>query len=144
MIQKVMMYLIDTNVISEIRKKEKANSGVQRFFVEANQKNKSIYISVITIGELRRGIEKLIHRGDIRQANQLEDWLKLILNEYQDNLLVMDEQVAQLWGKLRVPHHEHALDKQISATAILNELTVVTRNVDDFRKTGAKILNPFD
>ena len=138
------MYLIDTNVVSELRKKEKANNGVLNFFLEANKHNESLYLSVITIGELRRGIERLIHRGDVKQANQLEQWLELILNEYENNLLAMDEQIAQLWGKLRVPHYEHALDKQISATAILNELTVVTRNIDDFRKTGAKILNPFN
>ena len=138
------MYLIDTNVVSELRKKEKANNGVLNFFLEANKNNESLYLSVITIGELRRGIERLIHRGDVKQANQLEQWLELILNEYENNLLAMDEQIAQLWGKLRVPHYEHALDKQISATAIINGLTVVTRNVKDFRKTGAKVLNPFE
>ena len=138
------MYLIDTNVVSELRKKEKANNGVLNFFLEANKHNESLYLSVITIGELRRGIERLIHRGDVKQANQLEQWLDLILNEYENNLLAMDEQIAQLWGKLRVPHYEHALDKQISATAIINGLTVVTRNVKDFRKTGAKVLNPFE
>lgn len=138
------MYLIDTNVISEIRKKKKANNGVLNFFSEAVKKNECLYISVITIGELRRGIDLLLYRGDIKQANQLDKWLASILNEYHDNILNIDEQVAQLWGKLRVPHHEHAIDKQISATAIINNLILVTRNIKDFEKTGVKILNPFD
>jgi len=137
------MYLIDTNVISELRKKKKANNGVLNFFAEVTQHNENTYISAITIGELRRGIELLMYRGDVSQAKQLEKWLELILNEYQDNVLDIDEHVAQLWGKLRVPHYEHAIDKQISATAIINGLTVVTRNVKDFRKTGVKVLNPF-
>ncbi|MDX2505701.1 MAG: type II toxin-antitoxin system VapC family toxin [Gammaproteobacteria bacterium] len=137
------MYLIDTNLISEIRKKKKANNGVLKFFSEVVKKNECLYISAITIGELRRGIDLLLYRGDIKQAKQLDKWLGSILDEYQDNIIDIDEQVAQLWGKLRVPHHEHAIDKQISATAIINNLILVTRNVKDFEKTGVKVLNPF-
>lgn len=138
------MYLIDTNVLSEIRKKEKANKGVMDFFESAINEDEKLYLSVITIGELRRGVELIRHRRDIRQANQLEKWLELILTEYQDNILEFDEDTAQLWGKLRVPHHENAIDKQIAATAIIHGLTVVTRNENDFSKTGAKVLNPFN
>jgi len=137
------MFLIDTNVISEIRKKQKINKGVKLFLKSVIDDNKALYISVITIGELRRGIEFIRHRGDIKQANQLEKWLVLILNEYQDNILEIDDDIAQLWGKLRSPHPENALDKQIAATAIIHDLTVVTRNDKDFIKTGVKILNPF-
>ena len=97
----------------------------------------------ITIGELRRGIELLRHRGDSRQAEQLEEWLEALLSEYQDFILVIDTDIAQLWGRLRVPHPENALDKQIAATALIHDLTVVTRNQTDFRKTGVRVLNPF-
>jgi len=138
------MFLIDTNVISEIRKKQKINNGVKQFLKSVLDENTSLYISVITIGELRRGIELIRHRGDIQQADQLEKWLVLILTEYQDNILELDEDIAQLWGKLRSPHPENALDKQIAATAIIHDLTVVSRNDKDFVKTGAKVLNPFD
>ena len=138
------MYLLDTNVLSEIRKKQNANKGVRKFFERVIADNEQVYVSVITIGELRRGVELIRHRGDVRQANQLEKWLGVILSEYQDFLLDVNEDIAQLWGKLRVPHHENALDKMIAATAIINDLAVVTRNTKDYQKTGAKVLDPFE
>ncbi len=138
------MYLIDTNVLSEIRKKQKANKGVRQFFELITKEEENVYVSVVTIGELRRGIELIKHRGDTRQANQLEKWLGVILNDYQDNILSLDEDIAQLWGTLRAPHPETALDKQIAATALIHGLTVVTRNSKDFTKTGVKALNPFE
>jgi len=138
------MYLIDTNILSEIRKKKDANKGVMRFFKQTIKNEDRLYLSVITIGELRRGIELIRHRNDIRQANILEKWLNVILHDYQDYILGIDEDVAQLWGKLRSPHHEHALDKQIAATALIHGLTIVTRNEKDFLKTGVKIINSFD
>ncbi len=136
------MYLIDTNVISEIRKKQ-VNKGVNEFLNTVINKNSKLYISVITIGEIRRGIELIHHRGDIKQAHQLEEWLELILMEYQDSIINIDEDIAQLWGKLRSPHPENALDKQIAATALIYNLTVVTRNDKDFNNTGVTVLNPF-
>lgn len=138
------MYLIDTNVLSEIRKKKSANKGVNKFFRYAIKNNDKLYISVITIGELRRGVELIRHRRDTRQANLLEKWLGMVLTEYAENILEIDEDTAQLWGKLRSPHPEHALDKLIAATAMINGLTVVTRNEKDFNMTGVKVLNPFD
>ncbi len=138
------MYLVDTNVLSEIRKKKSANKGVAQFFKVAIKNDDRLYLSVTTIGELRRGVELIRHRGDTKQANQLEKWLNVILNEYKDNILEIDEDVAQLWGKLRAPHHEHAMDKQIAATALIHGLIVVTRNEKDFIRTGVKVLNPFE
>ncbi len=138
------MYLIDTNVLSEIRKNQKANKGVRRFFEVASKEEQNLYVSVVTIGELRRGIELIQHRGDLRQARLLEKWLGLILDDYQDNILDINQDTAQLWGKLRAPHPENALDKQIAATALIHGLTVVTRNSKDFTKTGVMVLNPFE
>ena len=137
------MYLVDTNVNSEVRKKSKANAGVRAFFKQAIAVVARLFISVVTVGELRRGVEAIRHRGDVRQANQLEKWLVALLTEYQDHMLDIDPDVAQLWGRLRVPHPENALDKQIAATALIYELTVVTRNHKDFVKTGVRVLNPF-
>jgi predicted nucleic acid-binding protein len=137
------MYLIDTNVLSELRKQRKADRGVQRFFKQAAENEDALYLSVVTIGELRRGIELIRHRGDSAQASRLEAWLGVILEEYADHILGLDADTAQLWGKLRSPHHEHALDKQIAATALIYGLTVVTRNDRDFRRTGAEVMNPF-
>ncbi len=100
-------------------------------------------LSVVTVGELRRGVELIRHRGAARQANQPEKWPEGLLTEYQDHILDINPNIAQLWGRLRVPHAENALDKQIAATALIYELTVVTRNHKDFVKTGVPVLNPF-
>ena len=137
------MYLVDTNVISEARKKSKANTGVRAFFKQAIKDETRIFISVVTVGELRRGVESIRYRGDVRQTNQLEKWLENLMDEYQDHILDINQDIAQLWGRLRVPHPENALDKQIAATALIYELTVVTRNHKDFVKTGVRALNPF-
>lgn len=77
------MYLIDTNVVSEARKRDKANPGVIRFFEQAQVIGDPLYVNVITIGEIRRGIELIRHRGDTRQARQLESWLALLLREFE-------------------------------------------------------------
>lgn len=137
------MYLIDTNVISEARKREKADPGVKAFFAGAIERGLAIFLSVATIGELRRGVELIRHRGDDNQADRLERWLAQVARDYRENLLPLDADAAQIWGRLRVPHPENALDKQIAATALLHDLTVVTRNVGDFAGTGTPTLNPF-
>lgn len=138
------MFLIDTNVISEIRKGKRTNQGVQAFFQRAEADASPLYLSVVTVSELRRGVDLIRHRGDLRQASTLDAWLATILSDYAPNILPIDIDVGQLWGHLRVPHPEHALDKLIAATALINDLTVVTRNVDDFAKTGVRLVNPFD
>ena len=137
------MYLIDTNVISEARKKHHANSGVRKFFKKAVTDSVPLYISVVTIGELRRGIELLRHRGDLSQATQLDKWLTTIVESYREHILDFSEAEAQVWGTLRVPNPEHALDKQIAATALTYGLTVVTRNIEDFAGSRIEVYNPF-
>ena len=137
------MYLIDTNVLSELRKGAKANPGVREFFNGLHDDQSPMYVSVVTIGELRRGVEKIQHRGDKAQAKKLEEWLSLICAEHSDSILSFDEEMAHVWGRLRVPLHENPLDKQIAATALIHDLTVVTRNVADFEGTGVRLINPF-
>lgn len=137
------MYLIDTNIISEARKGKRANPGVQRFFETVGRDEQDVFLSVITIGELCRGIDLMRRRGDADQAAVLEAWLTGIINEYSEHILPIDADTAQLWGRLRVSHPENALDKLIAATALIHDLTVVTRNQRDFQGAGAGVLNPF-
>jgi predicted nucleic acid-binding protein len=137
------MYLVDTDVISEARKLDKANPGVREFFRNSGRDHTPLYLSVITIGELRQGVESIRYRGDKPQAVQLERWLNRITNDYARAILPFDEDTAQVWGRLRVPHPENPLDKQIAATALMYDLTVVTRNSAHYQPTGVKLLNPF-
>jgi predicted nucleic acid-binding protein len=111
------MYLIDTNVISELRKRKSANPNVIAFFAETKQQQTPMFLSAVTVGELRRGVDLILYRGD--------------------------QAVAQVWGKLRVPHPENPLDKQIAATALVHKLIIVTRNEKDFMGTGVEVFNPF-
>lgn len=137
------MYLLDTNVISEVRKRAGANPGVRDFFRHVFDDKIRTFISVVTVGELRRGVEAVRFRGDKHQAGRLEQWLEGLLEEYADHVLEIDAPIAQMWGALRVPHPQNALDKQIAATAFIHGLTVVTRNEKDFACTGVPVLNPF-
>jgi len=137
------MYLIDTDVISEIRKGEKANAGVRAFFESASREELDLYLSVVSIGELRQGVERIRHRGDAEQARLLERWLKQVSRAYADAILPIDEETAHVWGRLRVPNPENPLDKQIAATALIHDLTVVTRNKEHFTPTGVRLKNPF-
>lgn len=135
------MYLVDTNVISEARKGKNANAGVKSFWTSANESD--LYISVLTIGEIHRGVSNIALRGDMEQSRKLEKWLDLIVTDYADRILAFDEACAQVWGKMMSPHPQHPIDKQIAAIALLYNLIVVTRNVDDFNGTGVSLLNPF-
>jgi predicted nucleic acid-binding protein len=137
------MYLVDTDVISEARKGEKGNPGVRRFFQDMERGNIPLYLSAITIGELRQGVESVRHRGDEPQARLLERWLNRVTSTFEDAILAFDEDTAEIWGRLRVPNPENPLDKQIAATALINDLTVVTRNTSHYGPTGVRILNPF-
>lgn len=136
-----MSYLLDTNVFSEIRKGDEANADVRRWWrtVEIG----SIHISVIVIGEIRRGAER-IRRRDSRQAIALERWLEQLQMTYADRIVNIDVRVADLWGRLQVPNPLPTIDSLLAATAIVHDLVLVTRNVKDVYVTGAQCLNPFE
>ena len=138
------MYLIDTDVISEARKGEKANAGVRSFFRKATQESAALYLSVITVGELRRGVEAIRCRGDVPQAARLERWLDRLSADFGQAILPFDQDAAHVWGRLRAPDAANPLDKQIAATALIHDLTVATRNVSHYETTGVRLLNPFD
>ena len=137
------VYLIDTNVISEVRKQTKANPDVAAFFAQVAAADEPVYLSSVTVGELRRGVELMRHRGDRDHAARLETWLSSVLEQYGAQILAFDADAAQVWGRLRVPDPAHEIDKQIAAIALVNDLTVVTRNIADFVGTGVRTHNPF-
>ena len=137
------MYLIDTNVVSEARKGAKANRGVAAFFETVAASGEPVFLSAISIGELRRGVELIRRRGDADQARRLETWLATVIESFGERILAFDADAAQIWGHLRVPDPNHALDKQIAAIALVNDLTLVTRNLADFEESGVKLANLF-
>lgn len=135
------MYLLDTNVISELRKGARANPGVRAFF--ATLEPQDIHLTVQTLGEIRRGVENIRRRGDLEQAARLEAWLDAVVQEHAPHILGFDLDAAQIWGKLMSPSPHHPIGKQIAAIALLYDLTVVTRNTADFAATGVRLINPF-
>jgi len=138
------MFLVDTNVISEARKGRRADPGVQAFWAAAARNDSPLFLAAVTVGELRRGVELIRHRGAQPQALLLEQWLDAVLQTYGDRVLALDADAAQIWGRLRVPNPHHAIDKQIAALALLHDLTLVTRNTEDFGGAGVRLLNPFE
>lgn len=135
-----MPYLLDTNIISEIRKRKRANQGVVEFFVSTDPD--TVYLPVQVIGEIRSGIDGLRHR-DSTQAAALETWLTLVLHEYSERILLFDIECALVWGRLIAGHSQNLIDKQIAAIALVHDLVVVTNNIKDFMPCGVKTLNPF-
>lgn len=135
------MYLLDTNIVSEARKGARANPGVIAFRAKV-LKNED-FLPAQVVGELRRGVENLRVRGDLPQATLLEGWLESVLEEYADRILSFDAGCAQIWGSITSSNNQNMIDKQVAAMALQYDLTVVTRNIDRFAGTGAKLLNPF-
>lgn len=135
-----MRYLLDTNAISELRKRERGNRGFQNW-VSANQP--SLWaLSVITVGEIRKGIEGL--RGTDRiQAGNLEGWLNGVLDEFAGQFLPVTLTVAERWGGIAAATGISDADGLIAATALEHDLTLVTRNVRDFAGTGVRVVNPW-
>jgi predicted nucleic acid-binding protein len=102
----------------------------------------AFYLSVITLGEIRRGIE-LKRRSDADRAARLEKDLEALIEEYADNILPVDDEVVDLWGRLNCPESLPTTDSLIAATAMAHDLVVVTRNVKDFKRTPVTVVNPF-
>ena len=135
-----MTFLLDTNVVSEIRKRERADRGVRRWF-EATAED-SLFLSVLVLGEVRRGVE-LKRRRDPRAAQHLEAWLSSLEASFSDRLLLVDAAVSDAWGRLNVARPLPVVDGLLAATAIVHGLTLVTRNTDDFARVRVPLLNPF-
>jgi toxin FitB len=137
------MYLIDTNVVSEFSKRARANPGVVGFMQRVATEGALLFLSVVTVGELRQGIDTLRLRGDVPQAQRLAAWYEAEVAPLGNRFLPVDATVAETWGALRARDPHNPLDKLIAATALVYGLTVVTRNERDFLGTGAAVFNPF-
>jgi len=134
-------YLVDTNVLSELRKGRRCDPRVSLWFAELPDRN--IFLSVLTVGEIRRGIES-IRRRDGRSARVLDAWLRKLMAGHRERILPVDESVAEEWGRLSVPDPVPVVDGLMAATAKIHGLTLATRNVRDVAKTGVACVNPFE
>jgi predicted nucleic acid-binding protein len=134
------MYLIDTMVVSE-RSKEAASRGVEDWLQSI--KLEDVFISVVTIGEIQRGIYKLEVLEGL-PARRHRTWLDRTLLEYAGRILPITLDVARRWGPLTYDMRHTNPDLLIAATALEHDLTLVTRNVRHFQPTGAKLFNPYD
>jgi Predicted nucleic acid-binding protein, contains PIN domain len=133
-------YLLDTCVLSEFLKRQ-SNEKVLEWFDE--QVEESLYVSVLTIGEIRKGVSRL---SESRQKTELGRWLGNVVIRYDGRMLSVNIRTANLWGDLKAKLESHGrplpvIDSLLAATALEHDLTIVTRNEDDFVQTGAQILN---
>ena len=133
-------YLLDTNVLSELRKGKRINPNVVAWYQSVS--GDDLFASVLVFGEIRAGIERIRAR-DATQAKALDRWLNGLETLYVDHILPITVAIADRWGRLNAVSPISVIDGLMAATALENDLTLVTRNVDDVTRTGAKLLNPF-
>ena len=133
-------FLIDTNVLSELRKGARADVNVRRWFEGIDED--SIFLSVLVTGEIRRSIEA-IRKRDPRAAATLERWLDNVMEAHSERVLPVDAATADEWGRLDARGSLPVVDGLLAATARVRDLTLVTRNVKDVVRTGVAVLDPF-
>ena len=133
------MFLLDTVIISELRKRQ-ADRGVLGWV--SVQQESQLYLSVVTLGEIERGIEKR-RKADPVFADELAAWLESLVHLYADRILPVTPSVARRWGRLSAQIGHESADLLIAATALSHGLTVVTRNTAHFAPTGVGLINPF-
>ncbi|MGB8299246.1 MAG: type II toxin-antitoxin system VapC family toxin [Polyangia bacterium] len=132
--------LLDTNVLSELRKGERADANVRRWFGSVDEN--MLFLSVLVTGEIRRGIEA-IRKHDVRAASALERWLEALVHAHSDRVLPVDAAIADEWGRLDARGSLPVVDGLLAATAWVHDLTLVTRNLKDVARTGIDVLDPF-
>ena len=135
-----MSYLLDTNVLSETRKRNR-NAGVTEWIATTDLER--MHLSALTIGEISQGITQLHERGDRRQAAVIESWLDDVVQGFGARIAPITLEIAREWGAQRKAQPVPVVDALIAATARVHGWTLVTRNVKDFDTTGVRVLNPF-
>jgi toxin FitB len=136
-----MAFLLDTNVVSGLRRRRRNEAKVQSWLSSVSSED--LFTSVIVIGEIRRGIEK-IRPSDPAFASRLEVWLHRLRIDYQDRILSITEEIAELWGTICPNDPLPEPDGLIAATALHHGMTLVTRNVEHVRRSGVKFFNPWE
>jgi predicted nucleic acid-binding protein len=136
-----MSFLLDTNVFSEMRKGPHCHDAVKSWWSGVD--DSSLFLSVIVLGEIRRGICK-IEKEETARAAKYEEWLSNAMQLFTGRILIVDLNVAVLWGRLTAGRSLPLADSLLAATAITHGLTLVTRNTRDIEGTGVKYLNPFE
>jgi predicted nucleic acid-binding protein len=132
-------HLLDTNVLSELRKKQ-PDPGVLEWI--ATMRASELFISVLVIGEIRQGVDRLARR-DAAQAAVLDRWRKQLTAAYEDRIVPITIEIAEEWGRLNVPDRLPVVDGLLAATALVKNWTLVTRDTADVESTGVRLLNPF-
>ena len=135
------MFLIDTNVISELRKGDRCDARVTAWY--AGLEDADLFLSVLVTGEIRKGIE-LARPRDSQQAVALEHWLHEVERSFRERILPVDTQVADTWGTMSAIRPIPVIDGLLAATAKTHALTFATRNASDVQGLGAAVLNPFE
>lgn len=135
-----MNYLLDTNILSELRKPG-GDAHVKAWF--AGVPDTTLYISALVLGEIRQGIE-LLRRRDPVQAAGLEAWIVTVRSAYANRIVPITAEVAEEWGQLNVPDPLPPVDGLLAATARVHGWTLVTRNTAQVERTGVRLLNPFN
>jgi hypothetical protein len=134
------MFLLDTVIISELRKK-RPDVGVLRWI--SSQQDSQLFLSVVTLGEIERGIEQ--QRSTAPDfADELTTWLENLTNLYAERILMITPVIARAWGRLSARLGNDGADLLIAATALVHGLTVVTRNTSHFEPAGISVINPFN
>lgn len=136
-----MSFLLDTNVLSEIRKGKNCDVNVRQWWDSTVASD--FYLSVIVAGEIYRGIEKLMMTNPA-MARKFQNWLVSVVQEFEGRTLAIDLKTAEIWGRLSSKRTLPLADGLLAATALAHDLTLVTRNTKDIRGTGVRYLNPFD
>ena len=134
------MYLLDTNVVSELRKRDRCDENVAAWYTGILDED--LFLSVLTLGEIRKGIALLRDR-DLPQAEVLEDWLEDVKRHYQGRILSIDADTAVAWGETYYVRNVSVVDGLLAATARVHDMTLVTRNVADVEGLGIRVLDPF-
>lgn len=135
-----MTYLLDTNVVSELRKRDRCHPRVAAWFESVEDGD--VCLSVLVVGEIRAGIEA-VRRRDAGKAAALEAWLRRLVRDHGERILPIDRAVAEEWGRLSATRSGSVIDTLLAATARVHGLTLVTRNVRDVAWTGVPCLDPF-